>query len=463
MMRTTDPQTSAPAMWPSSLAFLRTGRHGTVTEIGGPVNDLLKHHADHIIGSPFGTWGATRWPLRVVTDMATALAAGEVFAAYLPLDGRDGEKWTFALMFPLAGGVLAIHAEPATQVALDEAQAWYRSVAEAEAAARADGADDDAIGAAGGRAAESYWSQSIWATHEEFLAAAVIDQATAVAGVALAQAVTPVTGDPMEDMRAVIGGMEANLGSRLRETEGIPQLVERLRETSWGTVEMMGTLGRISSAAVIGSSEAGASAPVLLATAKAVAAFGARATGGLDTVGGHVRTTRSLVAHLGIHMGAVTLLAHVVAAAAATAWPPKDPGPGTVPAASVAEMARLLVGMLDDLIGELGATRDALARTADLAVAAASDVAAFHQMAGSWRLQLPRWDVADRLGPYLSAMDGRARLGGEQVGHLQGLADGCRHGIERCVTTGLFEAMNEIDALAVAARGPRGRHAGDTP
>ncbi|MDR1151539.1 MAG: hypothetical protein LBK72_03510 [Bifidobacteriaceae bacterium] len=458
-MRITD---SVPLPRPTSplpLAFLRTGRHGTVTEVGGLAGDLLRHDAADIIGSPFGTWGATRWPVSVVADMATKLADGGPFAAYLPLDGRHGETWTFALMLPLAGGVLAIHAEPASPAAEDEAKAWYQAIVEAESAARSEGGDDGAILAAGTSAAESFWTQSIWARYEEFLAAAMIDQARAVAYAEPEVPETTVVEDPMVDLWAVIVGLEANLGSRLGDADGASGLAERLRETSWGAMEVMGTLGRISSAAVIGSSDVSASAPALLTTAKAVAAFGGQATERLDALSKDVRATRSTVAGLGIHLAAAVLLAHVVGAAAATAWPPNDPGPGAVPAASAAEMARLLVGLLDGLIGEFGATRDALGQTADLAATTADDVAAFHQMAGSWRLQLPRWNVADHVGTHLGAMDGRARLAAEHVDHLRDLASTCRRAMGRCAAAGLFEAMNEIDALALAARGPRGRHA----
>jgi hypothetical protein len=455
--------TKAQPTWASPLAFLRTNRDGAIVEAGGALTALLGQDREEIVGGPFAAWGAARWPASIVSEMVNKLADGEPFVAFLP--SADQSNWSLTVMMPLGGGIMTLHTGSADPLYSQEAAAEYRAVEEAESAARAADTGDEEILAAGKEAAAGFWASSAWATREEFMAAATMAAAAAVrqhseqqptAGPDAAQPATP--GDPITELVGAIGGLESILGERLIAVPQVFQLAEGLRETSWGALEIMGTLGRIASAAVDGSSQVSSQAPALLSTARAVAGVGIRAVGELETLVAGVRPARRALAEAETQLGTVVLLARLVATAAAAAWPPADPGPDAVPAASVTEMAHGLLGCLDDLIAKLAEARDGLESVAARAGAAVEDVSRFHSFAAAWRVQLPRWNVAGQVEPQLAVIDGRQRLAAEHVELLRGLSDASSHGGDWCIPGGLFEPMNTIDQLL--ARGSRRRRGG---
>ncbi|MDR1426303.1 MAG: PAS domain-containing protein [Bifidobacteriaceae bacterium] len=464
MTQTADSVRRRPASWPPELAFVRTDRTGLVTEASESLTTLLKTPHSSLIGHSFADWSVTTWPAAIDTQVFQAVRDGESYAGYLPLRRPDGaDVWTFAIVTPVANGLLFVHTPPADPAALDEVRALFDHLAKAEERARNAGDQSAEAKEQGAKAAQEFWATSIWSTYPEFMAPAMVAQARAVKPAPPVQGGAAPGEDPVIGLATAIGALDAQVRPRLERADTLNRLAETLRETSWGGAEVMGTLGRIAAAAMVGSAEVGDAAPALVSTAKAAATLGAGTLTRVQALLADVTEARGAVGRLEARLATVAVHGALVRAAADAAWPPADPGPGTVPAACAVELARVLVSGIDELISNLASTRDILARVREGADAAAEDVARFHGFINSWRLQVPRWHITERIEAHLGVMDGRQRLAAEHVAQLRELAGTCQEGIEYCAAAGLFGPMNAIGHLATATRGPKGRHAVATP
>jgi hypothetical protein len=265
--------------------------------------------------------------------------------------------------------------------------------------------------------------------------------------------------DPMGRVAAAIVALDVQVTRRLGDATTLARLACLLRDAGFAAVEAVGALGRVTSAAVAGAEEVGTRAPALVSTARAAARLGAEVRSGLERFRLDLAATQAALSGLTTQLATTALHAELTSATAAIAWPPNDPGPESVPAASAAELARVVASDLDALIAELAATRDALIQARTGAQNCADQLKRMHAFIEGWRVQVPQWHVTDQIGKQLGLIDARQRLVGDHITALRQVAQTAGEAIELCSAAGLLEPMNAIGRATADTRGPRGRHA----
>ncbi len=407
---------------PGELFFSITDRKGRITAANSVFGRLSAFGREELLGAPHNVIRHPDMPGGAFRLMWDTLLAGRPFAAYVRNLAKDGVTYdVFATVTPVGDGFLSVRSAPQSAALRDAAFGLYAAVLPGERARRDEGASAAEAALHGLGQLGPLLSSAGFPAYEEFMYTALPAEVTARIA---ADGPRPTTTDrgPVGEVLAAALDLDRGLVSVTGRLDALQHLVDTLHGASAQAQVTAADLQHVTDLAGAASASVAATAPVLFRTSRAMAGLAGELSDVLTALAGELASVRVAVMEQRFRIALARLHNDMVISFAGEVLAGQAPPEGT---SYVPALCQTLSSDLDGLSESTEATSARLGTIRRDVERAREKLERFRTFMSTWRIQVPRYGVAHRLGGHVEPIDAHLRQGHGRIADLRALTQQC--------------------------------------